>query len=68
MKNKDVKVKMFKCKCDKARMLSVIEPDGTPFSKDILKKHVLLVKSGCDVTTISLKEARKIDLCFDCKL
>jgi hypothetical protein len=68
MKDKDIKVKMFKCKCGKARMLSVIDPDGKPFSKEILKEQVSLLKAGCDVVTISLEEAKNIEMCFSCKL
>ena len=64
----EVKVKMFKCKCGKARMLSVIRPDGKPFSKDIIKEHRELLDAGCDVETITLEQARKKELCFKCKL
>jgi hypothetical protein len=64
----NIKVKMFKCRCGKARMLSVISPEGKPFSKDTVKEHKLLFNAGCDVTTISLTDARKMELCFTCVL
>jgi hypothetical protein len=64
----DVKVRVFKCKCGKARMLSVINPNGEPFSKEVKKEHRKLVDAGCDVSTMSLEDARKQDMCFTCKL
>ena len=64
----DIKVRMFKCKCGKARMLSVIRPNGKDFSKDVKKEHRSLLEAGCDVETITLTEAREKELCFECKL
>jgi len=69
MEKKDIKVRHFKCLCGKTRMLSVIDPDGKPFDKEIQKEHSLLVKAGCDVETITLEDAnKKKDWCFECKL
>ena len=42
----DIKVRMFKCKCGKARMLSVIRPNGKDFSKDVKKEHRALLEAG----------------------
>lgn len=64
----DIKVRMFKCKCGKARMLSVIDPSGKPFSKESMKEQRKLLEAGCDVETITLEESRKKDLCFKCEL
>ena len=64
----NIKVKKFVCKCGKARMLSVIDPNGRPLTKDQIKDHTALFKAGCDIQTISLEEARNTELCFDCKL
>jgi len=64
----EILVKRFKCKCGKARLLCVIDPNGAPFSKESLKEQINLVKAGCDVETISLDQARESELCFTCKL
>lgn len=63
---RNTKVRLFKCLCGKARMVSVIRPEG--FSKETKKEHASLVEAGCDVETISLEEARNQDFCFDCIL
>lgn len=63
-----IQVKRFKCKCGKARLLAVIDPEGKPFSKAAMKEQVNMLKANLEVDTISLKEAREQELCFDCKL
>ncbi len=63
---KEVKVRCFKCKCGKARLLAVITDKG--FTRLQKKEHRQLVDAGCDVETISLAQAREMKLCFDCKL
>ena len=68
MNTEEIKVKMFKCKCGKARMLSVIDPSGKPFSVATKKEHAQLLNAGCDVITITLEKARKTEICFDCKI
>lgn len=65
---KDIQVKRFKCKCGKARMLTVIDPEGKPLSKVALKQQMELLKANLEVDIISLPEAREQELCFDCKL
>ena len=67
MEEKDVKVRLFKCLCGKARYLAVIDPDR-PFSKESKKTQRELMYAGCEVVTISLNEAREADMCFTCKL
>lgn len=64
----EILVKRFKCKCGKARLLCVIDPDGAPFSKESMNEQMKLVKAGCDVETVNLEEARNSELCFSCKL
>ena len=66
LKNMEIKVKMFKCICGKARLLRVI--DNTPLSKEDKKEQLTLLNAGCEVSIISLEEARNAELCFACKL
>lgn len=66
MVKEEVKVKMFKCTCGKARMLSVIVP-GRKMSKDLMKEQIELLET-CEVVILSLEEARKTELCCTCKL
>jgi hypothetical protein len=68
MSDNDIKVRRIKCKCGKARLLSVIDPEGKPLSKDAWKQQSELLKLGLEVDSITLPEARKQELCFDCKL
>jgi hypothetical protein len=49
-------------------MLSVIDPNGKPFTKEQKKEHRALLEAGCDVETIPLEEAREKELCFECEL
>jgi hypothetical protein len=62
----EIKIQMFKCKCGKARLLRVI--DDNPLSKEDKKEQLALLNAGCEVSIISLDEARNAELCFDCKL
>lgn len=64
--SEEVKVKMFKCVCGKARMLSVIEPNRK-ISKALMKEQIEL-SNVCETKIITLEEARKTELCFTCKL
>lgn len=57
------KVKRYKCLCGKARMLCVIEPNGKP-----TKDETRLFKLGLEMDIITLEEARKSEMCFDCDL
>lgn len=63
-----IKVKRFICKCGKTRLLAVIDPMGKPFSKESMKEQTKMLKANLDVETITLDEARKSELCFDCEL
>lgn len=63
----EVTVKIFKCKCGKARMKSVNVPNQK-ISRDVGKEHLALLAAGCDVITVSLEEGRKMEMCFKCKL
>jgi tRNA U34 2-thiouridine synthase MnmA/TrmU len=63
----DIKVKRVICKCGKSRLHSVIDP-VKGLSKSQIKSITKLVKLGLDVETITLEEARALELCFDCKL
>lgn len=64
----NIKARRVKCTCGKTRMVSVIDPDGAPFDKETKKEHAKLVNAGCDIDTISLQEAREVEMCFTCKL
>ena len=66
MKDKNPKVRHFKCLCGKSRLLTVITKKG--FTKDQLKEQGELIAAGCDMETISVEEARKKEFCFKCKL
>lgn len=62
----NVMVRNFKCKCGKARLLTVI--DGLPLSKEQKIEQSYLIEKGCDVETITLEDARKKEMCFQCEL
>lgn len=54
------------CICGKARMLSVINPnDKNSLINDELAR---LQGKGCKVEAIPLSQARKAELCFECKI
>lgn len=61
------KVKRFKCLCGKTRMLSVLDLNHKK-RPEVIKRENELIDAGCEVDTLTLAEARKVDLCFDCKL
>lgn len=63
-----IKVKRFICKCGKTRLLAVIDPNGKPFSKESMKEQTKMLKANLDVETVTLLEARKLELCFDCEI
>jgi hypothetical protein len=64
----DIKVRNFKCKCGKSRLLSVIEPGNAPLSKEQKKAQMELVEAGCEVEIISLEKARESEMCFSCEI
>lgn len=64
---KDIKVRVFKCICGKARLVSVIDPNRK-ISKESKKEQSELVQAGCEVVNVDLETARKMELCFTCKL
>lgn len=66
--SQDIKVRVFKCKCGDARMLSVIPPNGEKYSKENLKAQEELLKVGLEIETVPLEVARTLELCFDCDL
>jgi hypothetical protein len=68
MSEQEIKVRNFKCLCGKSRMLSVIDPNGKPFSKESLKQQGELMMAGLDFEVIPLAEAQKKNLCFECEL
>lgn len=64
----DIKVRNFKCKCGKSRLLSVIAPDSNPLSKEQKKQQMELIEAGCEVEIIGIEVARNKELCFSCKI
>jgi|GEM_PF-6563690 len=56
-------VKRYACKCGKARLLVCITPEsGMPGTDERY-----FIKIGAPVTIISVEQARKESMCFDCK-